>query len=512
MFTDSRTAKSIKNSSVALIFYFINLILQFFSRKIFLDYLGVEVLGLNTTATNLLQFLNLAELGIGSAIACTLYKPLFEKDTVAINEIVSLQGWLYRRIAWIVIGGSIVLMTFFPWIFAKMALPLWYAYASFGVLLVSALLSYFVNYKQIVLSADQKDYKIKYSYKAAMLAKILCQILVIRYLTNGYVWWLVMEIVFAIIASIVLHRSVQRTYPFLVTNIRQGKELSVKYPSILTKVKQLFFHKIGSFALTQTSPIIIYAYTSLTVVALYGNYALVFLGINNLMVAIFNSMGAGIGNLVAEGNREHILAVFEELFSVRFFISCVMCFGAFILIPSFVSFWIGKEYVMDSVTLSLMTAILFIGLSRTTVDSYINAYGLFNDVWAPMAEAFINVGMSVLLGYFFGLHGVLSGVLISLLIIVFCWKPYFLFRKGLRQRLWIYVYMYIKHLIIAVICVVGVCCIMIFMPFESKGKDLWFFCYKLLMVFIFALLMLFVLCQTKQGICCFIRRLMRVLN
>ena len=86
MVTDSRTSKSIKNSLVALAFYFINLVLQFFSRKVFLGYLGAEILGLNTTATNLLQFLNLAELGIGSAIACTLYKPLLEKDTVAIND------------------------------------------------------------------------------------------------------------------------------------------------------------------------------------------------------------------------------------------------------------------------------------------------------------------------------------------------------------------------------------------------------------------------------------------
>ena len=45
--SDSRTSKSIKNSSVALLFYFINLILQFFSRKIFLDYFGAEVMGRN---------------------------------------------------------------------------------------------------------------------------------------------------------------------------------------------------------------------------------------------------------------------------------------------------------------------------------------------------------------------------------------------------------------------------------------------------------------------------------
>ena len=157
MAAESRTAKSLKNTAVALGFYFVNLVLQFFSRKIFLDHLGAEVLGLNTTATNLLQFLNLAELGIGTAIACTLYKPLFDRDTAAINEIVSLQGWMYRRIAWVVIAGAVVLMCFFPWIFRKMPLPLWYAYASFGALLVSALLSYFVNYKQIVLPERVQD-------------------------------------------------------------------------------------------------------------------------------------------------------------------------------------------------------------------------------------------------------------------------------------------------------------------------------------------------------------------
>ena len=161
MNAESRTAKSIKNSIVALAFYFINLILQFFSRKIFLECLGTEILGLNTTATNLLQFLNLAELGIGSAIACTLYKPILEKDTQTINEILSLQGWMYRHIALVVGSGALILMAFFPLIFAKMPLPLWYAYASFSALLVSALLSYFVNYKQVALSADQKDYKIQ---------------------------------------------------------------------------------------------------------------------------------------------------------------------------------------------------------------------------------------------------------------------------------------------------------------------------------------------------------------
>lgn len=485
MVAQSRTAKSLKNSAIALFFYFINLILQFFSRKIFLDHLGTEILGLNTTATNLLQFLNLAELGVGAAISCTLYKPLLEHDQETINEIVSLQGWMYRRIAWIVIGGSIALMCFFPWIFAKMPLPLWYAYASFGVLLISALLSYFVNYRQVVLSADQKEYKIQYSYKATMLIKILCQIVAIKYFNNGYVWWLVLEVIFAILASAMLNIVTRQTYPSLQTQLSIGRTLCHKYPDVITKIKQLFFHKIGGFALTQTSPIIIYTYASLTTVALYGNYMLIILGVNSLMGAVFNSMNASVGNLVAEGNKERVMTVFKELFSIRFLLSCTICFGVYIFTPTFITFWIGAEYVMDNLTLGLMVAILFINLTRSTVETYLNAYGLFKDVWAPVIEALINIGMSILLGWFFGLHGILSGVLLSLFIVVFCWKPYFLFRNGLKEKLKIYVVLYAKHILALLITLGTMSLIHLFLSFNHFSKLI----YDVYMFGIFGLLL-----------------------
>lgn len=512
MTEQSRTTKSIKNSSVALVFYFINLILQFFSRRVFLYHLGDEVLGLNTTATNLLQFLNLAELGIGSAIACTLYKPLHDRDLTSINEIVSLQGWMYRKIACGVICGSIILMCFFPWIFAKMTLPMWYAYASFGVLLVSALLSYFFNYKQILLSADQKDYKIQYSYKSAMLAKIVCQIIAIKYFDNGYVWWLILELGFAIVASIALGITVRKTYPFLITNLSIGKQLSSKYPEIITKIKQLFFHKIGAFALTQTSPIIIYAYASLSLVALYGNYMLIITGITSLMGAVFNSMGAGVGNLVAEGNKTRILEVFEELFSVRFFLSCIVCFGVYMLTPAFISLWIGREYVLDSQILALIVAILYINLTRHTVDAYINAYGLFGDIWAPIVEASINVGMSIFLGYIWGLHGVLMGVFISLVLVIFLWKPYYLFRKGLKTKLSVYAVLYVKHFIFAVLATLIVLMIIRNIsldPIEDAGSLM---IYGVMILGLFSVILYAILYVTSRGLQNFTHRILVVIK
>ena len=91
---ESRTSKSIKNARVALVYYFAQLILGFFSRKAFFDYLGSEILGLNTTASNLLGFLNLAELGVSASVSFFLYQPLYDGDREKLSKLVSLQGWI----------------------------------------------------------------------------------------------------------------------------------------------------------------------------------------------------------------------------------------------------------------------------------------------------------------------------------------------------------------------------------------------------------------------------------
>lgn len=55
---------------------------------------------------------------------------------------------------------------------------------------------------------------------------------------------------------------------------------------------------------------IIYAYASLTLVAIYGNYMLLVTGISLFMDALLRGMNAGVGNLVAEGDKQRIKNVF----------------------------------------------------------------------------------------------------------------------------------------------------------------------------------------------------------
>lgn len=441
----SRTARVIQNAKVALFFYCINLILQFFSRKIFLDYLGAELLGLNTTAQNLLQFLNLAESGIGAAVAFALYKPLSQGNRQEIIDIVSLQGWFYRWVGLFVIAGSIVLMAFFPWIFAKTNVPLIYIYGTFIAFLISALLGYFVNYRMIVLSADQKEYKITIETQSIKVLKIFIQMLAIWQLPHGYVWWMVLEALAGILTSIRLNQCIRKEYPWLTPNIPKGKALKNQYSFVLTKTKQLFFHKVGGFVLGQTTPLIIYAFTTLSMVAIYGNYVLMLSGCLLLVDALSRGLNAGVGNLVANGDRQVIKNIFWQLLTIRLFFAGFICSGFFFLSKSFVELWVGNEYVMPTFPMTVLLMVYFIQMSRTC-DIFLSAYGLFQDIWAPIAESISSVVLSILLGYLWGMTGIFIGVLISQLVIVNSWKPYFLYKNAFRVNISEYVKLYTKKL------------------------------------------------------------------
>lgn len=431
MATVSRTDRVIQNAKVALFFYCVNLILQFFSRKIFLDYLGAELLGLNTTIQNLLQFLNLAESGISAAVAFALYRPLGLGNKQEIIDIVSLQGWFYRRVGFIVIAGSVVLMTFFPWIFAKAQVPLVYAYGTFIAFLISALLGYFANYKMIVLSADQREYRVTIETQTVKILKVLFQVLVIWKLQYGYFYWMFFEVIASVIISVRLRICIKNDYPWLSSDFSRIEELKTKYSYLLQKIKQLFWHKLAYYVLSQTTPLVVYAFLTLTSVAMYGNYLVLVAGCQLFVDAVFKGFQAAVGNIVAEGDKKKIKTIYWEMVTIKLLLAGLFGTGLFLLSSSFIELWVGRQYVMQSMPVMLLSIIAFIQMSRVN-EIFLSAYGLFKDTWAPIAEATINLGLSILFGYLWGISGIFLGVLISLLVIVICWKSYFLYSQGFQ--------------------------------------------------------------------------------
>ena len=171
----------------------------------------------------------------------------------------------------------------------------------------------------------------------------------------------------------------------------------------------------------------------------------------SLTSVIFGGMGASIGNLVADNNKQHTMDVFWELFSSRIWIGGIICFTMYICIEPFISMWIGNKYILDESTLLLLILYMFIQISRSVIESFKDAFQLFGDVWAPIVEACINLGGSILFGYLWGLNGVLIGVNLSLIIIILIWKPFYIFRHGLKSSVLPYYYQYTFHLLILIV-------------------------------------------------------------
>ena len=243
-----RLNKSIKNAEVNLLFYFLTLFLSFFSRKVFLSNLGAEFIGLQGTLSNILGYMNLAELGIGSCISFFLFKPLQSNNRFEINEIMSVFGYLYRCIGLIILCAGIIISLFFPLIFQNSDLSYGIIYFSFFSILGSSLIGYFINYRQIVLSADQKGYVVAIYFQSANIIRIALQIWLALHFCNLYIW-VITEFLFSLIGCFVLNWKISKEYPWLKTNKNAGKELLKKYPTILINTRQIFIHKIKDFIL-----------------------------------------------------------------------------------------------------------------------------------------------------------------------------------------------------------------------------------------------------------------------
>ena len=432
-----RVHRSVMNIKVGMFFYILSLFLAFFSRKIFLDCLGAEFIGLTGMLMNIMSFLSVAELGIGTSIIYFLYKPLQEDNHKIINEVMSMLAYLYRCIGIIIGGAGLIISIFFPFWFNHLSTGMPLVYFAFYSFLASAVAGYIFNYKQLLVSANQKQYLVNAYFQTISITQSIIQI-ILAYCYRNLWLWVAVGIIFSIIGIIIFNYRIQKIYPWLCINLKEGKQNLKKYPDILRKTRQIFVQKIKNFILYRSDEILVGAFVSVTQVAFYGNYTIITSKLNFLVNILSDGMNAGVGNLVAEGNEKNTIKVFWELTAIRFLITGAIIFGLLLFLQDFVTYWFGAKYRLDDIIIYLLLINIFIFLSRGVVENYISAFGLYSDVWTSWLELALNISVTICLAPFYGIVGILLGKIISIFFIALFWKPYFLFSKGLNKSVSIY--------------------------------------------------------------------------
>ena len=482
--SESRVHKSLLNAKVNLVFYFLSLFFSFYSRKIFLECLGDNFIGLTGTLGNILGYLNLVELGIGSCISFFLYKPLQCGDRGKIEEILSVFGYLYRKIGLFILFAGCVVSLCFPWIFNEAGLGMGIVYFSFFSFLGSSLIGYFINYRQILLQADQKNYLVAIYFQSAGLVKTALQIFLAYTYRNLYVW-VAIDFLFGILGCIILNWKINKEYPWLHPNIRKGKEFLKQYPQIVIKTKQVFLHKIKDFILRQSDEIFVYSFVSLKMVVFYGNYTMLINKFTLLLNMALDGVTSGVGNLVAEGNKRNTMKVFWELMSIRYIAAGIMFFGFFFMVEPFISLWLGNGYVLNKSVLILLLLYSYLLLTNGVVYMYLHAHGLYGDVWAMWTEMSINILLIFIAGSYIGIVGILIAKITSTTLILVLWKPYYLFKEGLKESLKLYWIGVLRYLLIFVISFFIGYLISVLLPINPLNGWMDFILYGIILISIY---------------------------
>lgn len=411
----SRIKSSILNSTISLINYFVVSILQFVNRSVFVYCLSSEFLGLNGLFTNIISFLSLAELGVGSAMTYALYKPLQSEDKEQIKSIMYLYKKLYTIIGFLILILGFSLAPFLNVFFKDVPQSIDNIQLYYCLYVINSGVSYFLTYKRTLIICDQKQYISSITTTVKNVLTSLLQILFLLH-TKSYFLYLLSMGIFTVLENLAISKIANKNYPYLKEKNIVPLDTGIKN-QIVKNISAMIFHKLGSVVVFSTDNIIISKFIGIIEVGLYSNYLLITNTLANVVSQVFNSLVASVGNLVAEDDKKATEVVFERILFFNYWIYafCTVCL--FALLNPFIEIWLGTEYIFDQFTVLIICLNFYFTGMRRTVGIFKDASGLFwHDRFKPIIESLSNILLSIPLAIKFNVAGVLLGTILTTII------------------------------------------------------------------------------------------------
>lgn len=393
-----------------------SIVLQFVSRTVFIYVLGKEYLGLNGLFSNILTLLALSELGIGVAITYYLYKPLATDDKERVKALMHFYRKCYNVVGLVILVLGCSIMPFLDKLVNfDQPLPenLYIVYLLF--LLQSACTYFFFAYKQSLITADQKLYKVEKINIAFTFLNCLVDIVVLL-VFRSYMPYLIFKVALVILKNLCIALKVDREYPYIKEPCAQ--ELSkTEIRHFFKDVYSVSVFKIGSVFFNSLSNFIISVMISTAIVGVYSNYVLITTQVQAIFMILITSVSASVGNVLAKESIERQQEIFDKLRIYCFVISSLFSICIFQLSNSFMNLWLGgfdKSYIFPQ------AAVLFISL-----DFYINTYCQIHNTFRQASGNFkigqylqfigggVNLALAIPLCKWFGLTGIFAAQCIS---------------------------------------------------------------------------------------------------
>lgn len=422
------TLRNLKISTFAQIF---NMFLSFISRTVFIHLLTAEYLGLSGLFTNVLSILALSDLGIGNAIIINLYKPLAEKNEVAISKYMNFYALAYRVIGIVIIIFGVITVPFLNYI-VKTDTNIPNLHIIYFLYVLNSAISYFCAYKRSIITADQKEYINVINRNVFLVLQNVLQIIFL-FITKNYIVYIFIMVICTLLSNLKISQVANKYYPYLKNNKSKLSKSEIK--RLFKDLKAMMYHKIGNTIINSTDNIIISSFLGVIWVGLYSNYSMIIGIITTFALLIFSSASASIGNLNATESSEKVYFIFRvmQFLGVWIYGFCSLCF-IFLLNP-FIELWIGNKYVIDNITMIIIVLAFFIKGIISIPGTFVDSLGLFwNTRYKPWIMALLNVFISILGAQILGLKGVFIGTIVSYCLTSLWVDPYILYKHKFKTK------------------------------------------------------------------------------
>ena len=451
----SRRENSLKNMATGLLGQTVTLALQFVYRTIFIQILGLTYLSVNGLFANILTIFSFAELGVGQAIVFSLYKPIAQQDTEKIRGLMELYKKTYRGIGIAIIALGMMFYPFLPVLLRGSADGIEHLSLIYGLFVLESGVSYFFSYRQSYLSACQKQYLLNlFGCAFSLLREVLRIFLLVT--TRQYIPVLLFSFGWTIFQNVWYAWKIGRIFPYIKDT--RGAELKAEEKrTVFQNIRALIIYKVGTLALNSTDNIIITAVVGLTCVGLYSNYATLVSSVSVFITVLFSSLTASIGDLNAGDDVSKKKQMFHVVNMATFWIYSTASVCFLVALTPTVRLWLGEAYLLDFSTVLVISLNIYIAGMLYAPFNYRQTMGLFvYGKWRPVISAVINIVVSILLGSWWGLKGVLAGTAIARLTTNAWFDPYIVYKKGFGERPWEYFFHYALYfLLFAASVVIG---------------------------------------------------------
>ncbi len=420
--------KSILNVSISVFFKMITMVSAIVVRRYLIQICGNDINGLNSLYLSIIDFLAVAELGVGSAITFCMYKPIVEGD---INKVSALYQ-LFRRM-YLIIGGVIFLagliitpfITFFAKDYAQIDVNF---YLTFILMLISVDITYLFGAKTALINAYKNNYITTTISSVGIIFQYVLQITAL-FVTGSFVWFLVARIISAIAQWLATEFISRKKYSLIMTQ-KQNLDSDTK-KELGKNIKAMFMHKIGHRLVNTADSVIISMFVGVVALGEYANYLSLLTSITGVLKLVFTSLTSVLGHLYVEESKDNTRKYCEAFHLLNFIIGVVFFLGYYSIIDNLIAILFSTDLVVAKSISFVITLNGFVQFMRESCLVFRDATGTFyNDRWKPLIEGTVNIILSVLLVNLIGVTGVIVATIITNLLICHIIEPYVLYKNA----------------------------------------------------------------------------------